>query len=90
MEKRFRSLLLQLSPDYLVHDFVQYWAQSTAAEMRVSAIYFLHSRKLLFLVRFSYYYFLRLCKLRDREITVEELAAPPLGFPSSTISFRLA
>lgn len=83
MEKPFRSLLGQLSPDYLVHDFVQYWAQSAAAEMRIPVIYFSVFAPV------SCCYFLHPSKLRNQEITAEELAAPPFGFPSSTVSFRL-
>lgn len=83
MEEPFRSLLRQLSPDYLVHDFVQYWTQSAAAEMRIPAIYFSVFAPV------SCCYFLHPCKLRNQEITAEELAAPPVGFPSSTVSCRL-
>jgi len=83
MEKPFRSLLGELSPDYLVHDFVQYWAQSTAAEMRIPAIYFSVFAPV------SCCYIMHPSKLRNHEITAEELASPPLGFPSSAISFRL-
>lgn len=83
MEKPFRSLLGQLSPDYLVHDFVQYWAQSAAAEMRIPVIYFSVFAPV------SCCYFWHPSKLRNEEITAEELAAPPFGFPSSTVSFRL-
>jgi hypothetical protein len=83
MEKPFRSLLGQLSPDYLVHDFVQYWTQSIAAKMRIPAIYFS------VFAPASCSYFLHPCKLRNQEITAEELATPPFGYPSSTLSFRL-
>lgn len=83
MEEPFRILLRQLSPDYLVHDFVQYWTQSTAAEMRVPAIYFSVFAPL------SCCYFMHPSKLRNHEITAEEIAAPPFGFPSSEILFRL-
>lgn len=83
LEKPFRSLLRQLSPDYVVHDFAQYWTQSAAAEMRVPAVYF------------SVYtsatcgYTLHPSRVSNHEITAEELAAPPFGFPCSAISFRL-
>lgn len=83
MEKPFRTLLRQLSPDYVVHDFSQYWTQSAAVEMRVPAVYF------------SVYspatcgYVFHPSNLWNQEITAEQLAVPPLGFPCSSISFRL-
>lgn len=83
MENPFRSLLRQLSPDFLVHDFVQYWTQSTAAEMRVPAIYFSVFAPV------SCCYLMHPGKLRNHEITAEELAVPPFGFPSSEVLFRL-
>jgi hypothetical protein len=83
MEKPFRSLLGQLSPDYLVHDFVQYWTQSAAAEMRVPAIYFC-----VFSAAFCCQVF-DPCKLRNQEITAEEVVAPLSGFPSSAITLSL-
>jgi hypothetical protein len=83
MEKPFRTLLGQLSPDYVVHDFAQYWTQSAAAEMRVPAVYFsVHSA-----ATCGYVY--QPSRLSNREITAEELAIPPCGFPCSAISFRL-
>jgi hypothetical protein len=83
IEKPFRSLLRQLSPDYLVHDFVQYWTQSAAAEMQVQAIYFS------IFPPASFAYALHPSKFRNHDITAEELAAPPFGFPSSVIRLRL-
>jgi len=83
MEKPFRSLLGQLSPDYLVHDFVQYWTQSAAAEMQVPAIYFS------VFPAASCGYILHPSKVRNENITVDELAAPPFGFPSSAVTLRL-
>jgi len=82
LEKPFGSLLRQLSPDYVVHDFAQYWAQNVAAAMRVPSVYFT-------------VYSPAICghsllpsRLLNQEITAEEVAAPPPGFPCSAISFR--
>lgn len=83
MEKPFRSLLRQLSPDYVVHDFSQYWTQSVAAEMGVASVFFIVFSPA------TCAYALHPARLRNPEITVEELAAPPRGFPSSAVSFRL-
>lgn len=83
MEKPFRSLLGQISPDYVVHDFSQYWTQSVAAEMGVASVFFI-----VFSPATCAHVF-HPAKLQNRQITVEELAAPPRGFPSSAISFRL-
>ena len=77
MEKPFRSLLRQLSPDFLVQDFMQYWAQTAAAEMRVPTIC------LSVFPPATCGHALHPCKLRNENITAEELAAPPFGFSSS-------
>lgn len=82
LEKPFRSLLQQLSPDYLVHDFSQYWTQSIAADMLVPAIFFTVFSPVTCAHAFHP------DKLRNPRLTVEELAAPPRDFPSSAISFR--
>jgi len=94
MEKPFRRLLGQLSPDYLVHDLVQYGAQRAAAEMRVPAIFFC-----VFPAAFCSRFFHPYKswnqtqesseeKSRNPELIVEELAALPIGFPSSAITVR--
>lgn len=83
MEKPFRSLLGQLSPDYVVHDFSQFWTQSVAAEIGVPAVFFIVFSPATCAHSFHP------AKLRNPGITVEEVAAPPRGFPSSAISFSL-
>lgn len=94
MEMPFRRLLGQLSPDYLVHDFVQYWAQRAAAEMHVPAIYFCVFASAFCSRVFHPYKSWNQTqesseeKSRNPELNVEELAAPPIGFPSSAITVR--
>lgn len=83
MEKAFQSPLKQLSPDYIVHDFVQHWAPSVAVEMRIPTVYFA------IFAPVTRAYLWHPCKLRNPYITAEELAAPLTGFPSSAISLRL-
>lgn len=83
MEKPFRTLLEKLSPDYVVHDFAQYWTQNVAAEMRIPTVYFtVYSPAICGHSLFP-------SRLLNPEITPEELAVPPPGFPCSAISFRL-
>lgn len=83
MEKPFQSLLKQLSPDYIIHDFVQHWAPSAAVELRIPTVYFAIFAPL------TRAYMWHPSKLRNLNITAEELATPPTGFPSSEISLRL-
>lgn len=82
MEKPFESLLGELSPDYLIQDHHYYWTRTIAAEMHIPVIYFAVLSPV-----FCCYAF-HPCKLWNQEITAEELAAPPPGFPSSVITLR--
>ncbi|GLJ52927.1 hypothetical protein SUGI_1127460 [Cryptomeria japonica] len=83
-EKPFETLLKLLSPDFVIHDMVQYWAPRVAAKLGIPAINFV----VLTAASMSFtagHYRHRLQQI----LKAEDLTVPPLGFPSSAVRRRL-
>ncbi|GLJ32129.1 hypothetical protein SUGI_0646990 [Cryptomeria japonica] len=78
LQKPLEDLLQRIQPDYIIHDFSQHWA----AKFGIPAIYFcIYSAT-------TAGYLIVPSRNKPTETTVEDLIAPPLGYPSSVIAFR--
>ncbi|GLJ06067.1 hypothetical protein SUGI_0031230 [Cryptomeria japonica] len=82
LEKPFGKLLQCLLPDYIVHDFSQYWAATVAAKFGIPAIFFL-----IFNAAMSSYV-LHPSRDKEDETTVEDLIVAPPDFPSTQVAWR--
>ncbi|XP_057831589.2 putative UDP-rhamnose:rhamnosyltransferase 1 [Cryptomeria japonica] len=82
LEKPFEELLQWLLPDYVVHDFSQYWAATVAAKFGIPAIFFL-----IFNAATSSY-LLHPSRDKEDETTVKDLTVPPPDYPSTQILWR--
>ncbi|GLJ32127.1 hypothetical protein SUGI_0646930 [Cryptomeria japonica] len=78
----FEHLLSRIQPDYIIHDFSQHWAATVAAKFGIPAVFF-------FIFGASAIgYAVAPSRFKAAETTVEDLLAPPPGYPSSVIAFK--
>lgn len=82
LEKPFEQLLRRIRPDYVIHDFSQHWAAAVADKLGIPAIYFC-----IYSAVSAGYCFVP-SRNKGGETTVEDLSAPPPGYPSSVVAFK--
>nr|QSH48336.1 UGT3 [Ginkgo biloba] len=84
LEEPLERLLHQLSPDCVVYDTVQFWTPRVAAKFGIPTIYFVTFGAAYFSFDFS-----PARAYLSEEISAQNLARPPPGYPSSALSLRL-
>ncbi|GLJ32124.1 hypothetical protein SUGI_0646780 [Cryptomeria japonica] len=82
LQKPFEDLLQRIQPDYIIHDFSQHWTAMIAAKFGIPAIYFWIAGAA------TAGYLVVPSRNKPTETTVQDLLAPPLGYPSSVIAFK--
>ncbi|XP_059077642.1 UDP-glycosyltransferase 91C1-like [Cryptomeria japonica] len=85
LEKPFEALLRHLSPDFVVHDFVQYWVPRVASKLSIPIPTILFLALGAASISFAEGQFAR----GMENPSAEELTVAPPGFPSSIVGRRL-